>query len=81
LVGAIDVAAVVCPYVVVVPNWNDTFAGPPSGLTDPFRVAAESVIPVAAPVVGVSTSYACAKSECVAEPFVYRKNGVPTAPP
>ena len=75
-VGAIAVAAVVCPYAVVVPNWNDTLAGAPSGVTAPVSVAVVVVRPVARPVVGVSTSYACPNSARGVVPLVYRKNGV-----
>ena len=53
LPGASVTGAVVCPYASVVPNWNDTLIGAPSGFTVPLTVAAEVETPLAAPVTGV----------------------------
>ena len=80
--GPVFWVGVVLPYAVVVPNWKKTFVAAPAGLTEPTTVADEVVTADAAPVVGVPGGrYAPANRPRGLVPLVYRKNGVPIAPP
>ena len=81
LTGPMRWAAVLCPYAVVVPNWNDTATAAPRGFTLAETVACDVPTPVAAPLTGASGSYALANSPRGVVPWVVRKNGVPSAPP